>query len=286
MCQPCTTATERTTTKPDSQKRRTRKPTRLEQLKRTATAALQALGTFDFLMTEECWWTGARDGSAEAETLAAEFEAAGHLIAGASAILGKRYPKCFWDDEMAPHTYGSYLRYAARLMDELDRDTGMVGGYTDDKNLAYHLYEVCPHLLHDRSAGSPSNCPLCGSNRELKFFFNEDGVDDLRAWVCFTCEGNVRKAKKVLESQRWDPKQPKKKAKRSQTKEKATPAPATPFGLPWLGEIDCRTDEEKAADEVAGIAPPQAFFHEPPKSKAGAKPKKAPALHNRLAGVN
>jgi len=137
-------------------------------------------------------------------------------------------------------------------------------------------------------------CPLCGGEREFNIICVEaDEGDDVQSWMCNQCEGDVKKARRVLKAKRVNPdKKPAKKPK------KAKVAPTTPTGtisgLPWFGELDCRTDEEIAADEAAGVPPPVCFLPnsttpaKPAKPKPRPKPRQeqAPALVNRLAGIN
>jgi len=296
MCKPCATAAECTTTETRTEpakRRRTRKltriPNQLEELTAIGRAMADAALVFDQTVSI-CGWSGwDRDG-----TTTSLHDIDGYMRADAVKRASALCRAVV--ETLAPHfpsrpnplpegnSDGNTLRHVAEQMDRLDEVRGYHDGYRDDRDREYTKEELYPHLLRDRSAKDQSVCPLCGSQREFNLICVEASEgEDVQSWICNTCEMDVKKARRVLKARRMNPDKPKRK---KQTKLKTAPVPVAEFALPFFGEVDCRTAEQKAADEAAGVPAPQCFIPDvPTKSKAKSKPVSVPPLHNRISSI-
>jgi len=266
-----------------SQKNRRRCPSQLQELTAIGRAMADAAMTFDQAVNLYGW---ADDRSIYADTQSCErtsaVQRAAVLFEVIADVLAPHFPKRV--GHLAVGTDGNTLRDVAEQLDRLDHARGFHDGFLDDHERDYLKEELYPHLLRERSARDASVCPLCGGRRTFNLICVEPGDgEDEQGWLCSTCEGDVRKAKKVLKANRVDPDKPKRKKAKRANPAPVIPAPVGEFRLPLLGVLDCRTPEERVADDAAGIVLPQP--HIPGVTKPKAKPVQVPALHNRISGL-
>jgi hypothetical protein len=260
------------------QQNRRRSPNQLQELTAIGRAMADAALTFDQAVNVYGW---ADDRSTHADTAGCEraeaVQRAAVLFEVIAGVLAPHFPKRV--SHLPVGTDGNILRDVAEQMDRLDHARGFHDGFIDDRDRLYTPEELYPHVLRERSARDAGVCPLCGGGRVFNIICEDDG-DDQEGWLCSTCEGDVKMAKRVLKAKRVSPDKPKRAKKVKAMKATNTPAPAGSFCLPLLGVLDCRTPDERAADDAAGIVLPQPHI---PATKA--KPVTVPALHNRISGI-